>query len=143
LLRDPDPLVRAHAARTLGREKSPLATGALVAALDDADPAVVVNAVRALQGIGDGSLPGLGARRTGLRAHRDPYVRVTAATALGDSFVWAGAGPDSLELRSALVQGLADADYATRGACGHSLMARLRRPGLELARALFADSSAY
>src|SRR5262249_27763959 len=32
---------------------------------------------------------------------------------------------------------------ATRGACGHSLMARLRRPGLELARALFADSSAY
>src|SRR5262249_52697733 len=92
LLRDPAPLLGAHAARTLGREKSPLATGALVAALDDPDAAVVVNAVRALQGIGDGSLPGLGVRLTGLLAHRDPYVRVTAATALGDSFVWAGAG---------------------------------------------------
>jgi cyclophilin family peptidyl-prolyl cis-trans isomerase len=143
ILRDPDPLVRAHAARTLGREKSALATGALMAALDDGDAAVVVNAVRSLQQIGDGSIPGLGLRIAALLKHRDPYVRVTAATALADSFVWAGAGADSLELRHALVHGFDDADVATRGACGRSLIVRLHRSGLELARGLFADSSAY
>jgi cyclophilin family peptidyl-prolyl cis-trans isomerase/HEAT repeat protein len=143
LLRDPDPLVRAHAARTLGREKSPLATGALMAALDDGDAAVVVNAVRSLQGIGDGSVPGIGARLAKLLAHRDPYVRVTAATALADSFVWALAGADSMGLRSALIHGCDDADFATRGACGRTLIVRFHRSGLELARGLFADSSAY
>jgi cyclophilin family peptidyl-prolyl cis-trans isomerase/HEAT repeat protein len=143
LLRDPDALVRAHAARTLGREKSPLATGALMAALGDADPAVVVNAVRSLQQIGDGSVSGLAASLTKLLAHRDPYVRVTAATALADSFVWAAAGTDSLQLRSALVRGFDDADFATRGACGRALIVRLHRSGLELARGLFADTSAY
>jgi len=143
LLRDPDPLVRAHAARTLGREKSSLATTALMAALDDGEPAVVVNAVRALQSIGDAAVPGLGQRLTRLLAHRDPYVRVTAATALADSFVWVSAGTDSLALRAALVHGFDDADFATRGACGRALIVRLHRSGLELARGLFADSSAY
>jgi len=143
LLRDPDPLVRAHAARTLGREKSPLATTALMAALDDGDVPVVVNAVRALQSIGDASVPGLAARLTRLLAHRDPYVRVTAATALADSFVWVSSGTDSLALRSALVHGFDDADFATRGACGRALIVRLHRSGLELARGLFADTSAY
>ena len=143
LLRDPDPLVRAHAARTLGREKSALATGALLSTLDDSEPAVVVNAVRALQGIADGSAPGIGLRFAQLLAHRDPYVRVTAATALADSFVWARAGADSMPLRSALIHGLEDADFATRGACGRALLVRFHRSGLETARRLFADSSAY
>src|SRR6185503_15465518 len=114
LLRDPDPLVRAHAARTLGREKSPLATGALMATLDDGDAAVVVNAVRSLQQVGDGSVSGLAARVTGLLAHRDPYVRVTAATALADSFVWAAAGTDSTQLRDALIRGFDDSDFHPR-----------------------------
>jgi len=143
LLRDPDPLVRAHAARTLGREKSPLATGALMATLDDGDAAVVVNAVRSLQQVGDGSVSGLAARVTGLLAHRDPYVRVTAATALADSFVWAAAGTDSTQLRDALIRGFDDSDFATRGACGRALIVRLHRSGLELARRLFADTAAY
>jgi len=143
LLRDPDPLVRAHAARTLGREKSPLATGALLAALDDPDPAVVVNAVRALQGVADGSVPGTGMRLAGLLAHRDPYVRVTAATALADSFAWAGAGADSSRLRAALLDGTREADFAARGACGRALIVRLKLAGLELARPLFADTNAY
>src|SRR5262249_45501135 len=38
---------------------------------------------------------------------------------------------------------LGDADFATRGACGRSLIVRLHRSGLELARALFADTAAY
>jgi len=143
LLRDPDPLVRAHAARTLGREKSPLGTTALIAALDDPDVAVVVNAVRAIQSIGDASVPGLGSRLTRLLSHRDPYVRVTAATALADSFVWVGPGTDSLALRAALAHGFDDSDFATHGACGRALIIRLHRSGLELARGLFADSSAY
>ena len=53
LLKDADPLVRAHAARTLGRLKSPLASTALLEALDDTDVPVVVNAVRGLQLIAD------------------------------------------------------------------------------------------
>ncbi len=143
LLRDPDPLVRAHAARTLGREKSPLATSALLASLDDADPAVVVNAVRALQQVADGAGAGTGTRLTRLLTHRDPYVRVTAATALADSFVWAASDADSAALREALRLGMQDSDFATRGACGRALIVRLRLRGLGLARPLFADSVAY
>ena len=142
-LRDRDPLVRAHAARTLGREKSPLATGALIAALDDGDAAVVVNAVRALQQVADGSVPGTGLRLTRLLAHRDPYVRVTAATALADSFAWALAGADSSRIRTALAAGLHDTDFATRGASGRALIVRLHIRGLEIARTLFSDTSAY
>jgi len=140
LLGDADALVRAHAARTLGRLKSPLATGALMGALEDSDPAVVVNAVRALQLVGDGSA-GAGGRFARLMAHRDPYVRVTAATALADSFAWAGA--DTTALRTALRQGLADADYATRGASGRAMIVRLHLRGLDVVRPFFSDTSAY
>jgi cyclophilin family peptidyl-prolyl cis-trans isomerase/HEAT repeat protein len=143
LLSDPDPLVRAHAARTLGREKSPLATPALLAALTDADPAVVVNVLRSLQLVADGSRPGTGRRIAEQLRHRDPYVRVTAATALADSFAWVGSGADSSALLNALRQGMQDSDFATRGACGRALIVRLRLAGLELARPLFADSVAY
>ena len=143
LLADPDPLVRAHAARTLGREKSPLATPALLGALDDADPAVVVNVVRALQLVADGSRPGGGPRLARLLRHRDPYVRVTAATALADSFAWIGSGADSAAVKDALGLGMQDADYATRGACGRALLVRMKLAGLDLARPLFSDTSAY
>jgi cyclophilin family peptidyl-prolyl cis-trans isomerase/HEAT repeat protein len=143
LLSDPDPLVRAHAARTLGREKSPLATPALLAALTDADPAVVVNVLRSLQLVADGSRPGTGRRIAELLRHRDPYVRVTAASALADSFAWVGTGSDSSAVQGALRQGMQDSDFATRGACGRALIVRLKLAGLDLARPLFADSVAY
>jgi cyclophilin family peptidyl-prolyl cis-trans isomerase/HEAT repeat protein len=147
LVHDADPLVRAHAARTLGRLKSPLATRALLAALGDAEAAVVVNAVRGLQLVADASVPGpegTAARLMQLLAHRDPYVRVTAASALADSFVWAGAsGADSLRLHDALRHGLDDTDFATRGACARALLHRERSRALELLRPLFADSVAY
>ncbi len=143
LLRDPDPLVRAHAARTLGREKSALASPALLPALEDGDPAVVVNAVRAIQQVADGTSPGTGAALMRLLSHRDPYVRVTAATALGDSFVWAAADADGDALREALKLGITDSDFATRGACGRALIVRQGLSGLTLARALFGDTAAY
>ena len=143
LLSDPDPLVRAHAARTLGREKSPLATPALLGALADSDPAVVVNVLRALQLVADGSRPGTGRRIAELLRHRDPYVRVTAATALADSFAWVGSGSDSTAVQGALRQGMQDSDFATRGACGRALIVRMKLAGLDLARPLFADTVAY
>jgi len=142
LLHDRDALVRAHAARTLGRQRSVLATPALLEALTDPDAAVIVNAVRALQGVADGSA-GAGPALARLLAHRDPYVRVTAAGALADSFAWVGSAADSATLREALRRGLSDGDFATRGACGRALIVRLRLEGLGLARALFADTSAY
>jgi len=143
LLTDREPVVRAHAARTLGREKSPLATASLLGALDDADPAVVVNVIRALQLIADGSHPGTGARFARLLLHRDPYVRVTAASALADSFAWVGSGADSAAIVAALRHGAEDSDFATRGAAGRALIVRLKLSGLDMARPLFADTSAY
>ena len=143
LLSDTDPLVRAHAARTLGRQKSPLATAALLRALDDGEAAVVVNAVRALQLVADAANGRAGVRLAALLAHRDPHVRVTAATALADSFAWVGAAADSQRVRAVLVHGLQDSDFATRGACGRALLTRFRLAGLDLARPLFSDTSGY
>lgn len=143
LLRDPDALVRAHAARTIGREKSPLGSAAIAAALADGDPAVIVNAVRAIQQIADTTAEGTGTALTRLLMHRDPYVRVTAATALGDSFLWVMPGADEEALRAALRLGVSDGDAATRGACGRSLLARQKLSALEWVRPLFSDPSPY
>ncbi len=143
LLRDADPLVRAHAARTIGREKSPLGTQALAAALEDDDPAVIVNAVRAIQQIADTTAEATGTSLTRLLMHRDPYVRVTAATALADSFVWAMPSADVEALRAALRLGVSDGDAATRGACGRSLLARQYLAALEWVRPLYSDPSPY
>lgn len=142
VLADPDPLVRAHAARTLGRLKSRAATRALVDALTDPDPAVVVHAIRALQLVADGE-GAPGARIARLLAHRDPAVRVTAATALADTFAWVGARTDSVTVISALRAGVLDGDPATRGAAGRALLVRTRRAALDTARPLFSDSVAY
>jgi len=59
---------------------------------------VVVNVLRTLQLVADGSRPGTGRRIAELLRHRDPYVRVTAASALADSFAWVGTGADSSAL---------------------------------------------
>ena len=142
LLKDADPLVRAHAARTLGRLKSPLASTALLEALADSDAPVVVNAVRGLQLIADPERAS-GVRFVGLLKHRDPYVRVTAASALADSFAWIGALADSDAVVAALRHGMGDGDAATRGACGRALLLRLRLTALDWVRPLFADSVAY
>ncbi len=144
-LSDADPLVRARAARTLGRQKSPLAIPALLAALGDGDAPVVVNALRALQQIADSTrgdqLPAL---VRSLRAHRDPYVRVTAATALADKFAWASAsGPNVQAGRAALHDGVADRDPATRGACGRAILMHEGFLSLAVIQPLFTDSVVY
>lgn len=144
LTRDPDALVRAHAARTLGRLLSPLATPSLMAALADSDAAVVVNAVRGLQLVRDASEPRTPRALVSLLHHRDPHVRVTAATALADSFAWAaGDAADSVAVRAALIAGMQDGDPATRGACGRALLLRERSAALTVVGPLFADSVAY
>ncbi len=141
---DDDALVRAQAVRTLGRQKSPQGTAYVLQKLDDPETGVVVNALRALSLIADTTcgacLPALvGALEAG-----DPYVRVTAATALAERFAWVPA--DSAASRTALdslTAGLGDPDAATRGACARALLARRGAAALELARPLLADSSVY
>jgi cyclophilin family peptidyl-prolyl cis-trans isomerase/HEAT repeat protein len=144
MLGDPDPLVRAHVARTLGRQKSAQATQALLATLADKDAAVVVNAVRALQSIADSTA---GAQLPALRAlaeHADPYVRVTAVTAMAERFAWTTAAhDDSNAAGRTLMLGLEDTDPATRAACGRALVLRFEREGLNLAGRLEHDRSPY
>ncbi len=138
LLTDPNALVRAHAARTLGRMKSPAATRGLVAAVADSDAAVRINAIRALQGIADSASAEILPVLSGALADRDPYVRVTAATALAEPFAWRSAGTvDAGAAHTALVRGSTDPDAATRGAC---LRARAMRFG---EWALVEDPSPY
>ena len=141
---DDDALVRAYAVRTLGRQKSPQGTAYVLQKLADPEVGVVVNAIRALSLIADTTcgacLPAL------VRAldAGDPYVRVTAATALADRFAWVPA--DSAASRSALdslTAGLRDPDAATRGACARVLLARRGEAALALVLPLLADSSVY
>lgn len=144
LLRDPDALVRAHAARTLGRIKARRSVGALAAACFDDEDAVYVNALRALQAIADSSNAAQLPAVYPLLKHADPHVRVTAATVLADSFVWGGASTDLLrDARMSLMRSLGDADPATRGACGRALVMRLGARSAATVEKLLADSVVY
>ena len=141
---DPEWLVRAYAARTIGREKAPRGTAYLVQMLEDKEPAVVVNAIRGLVLIADSTcaacLPGL-VRALG---HADPYVRVTAALALADRFAWVE--PDTVTRSAAidtLAARLADPDAATRGAAAKALIARVGADALAAVRPLLDDPSSY
>lgn len=146
-LADADPLVRAHAARTLGRQKSARAASALVAALQDSVPAVVVESVRALQAIADSTeeTSQLSVLSKLVNSHVDPYVRVTAALAMGDRFAWVAtrAAADSQLAGVVLVRGLEDIDPATRAACGRAAVMRFGRDGLNVAVRLEHDKSPY
>lgn len=144
LLGDPDALVRAHAARTLGRLKARRSVGALAAACLDDDAAVYVNALRSLQLIADSTngsqLPAV----YPLLQHANPHVRVTAATVLADSFVWAAADRGVVgDARMMLIRGIGDRDPATRGACARAVVARFGMRGFGQVRRLLADSVVY
>jgi cyclophilin family peptidyl-prolyl cis-trans isomerase/HEAT repeat protein len=141
---DPDPLVRAFAVRTLGRQKSPQGTAYVLQKLADGDPRVTVNAIRALALIADTTCGSCLPALTGVLRASDPYLRVTAATALADPFAWAAA--DSASRRAALdslAARLADPDAATRGAALQALIARLGAEALPHVQPLLADSSPY
>lgn len=125
LLADRDGLVRARTVRTLGRQRSPLATAALMQALGDPEAAVVVNAIRGLQQVADTSRYGALAALTKLLAHADPHVRVTAATAMADRFAWVGAhATEVTAAEDAFHAGVRDSDPATRGACARAWLMR-------------------
>jgi cyclophilin family peptidyl-prolyl cis-trans isomerase/HEAT repeat protein len=143
-LDDPEPLVRAHAARTIGREKSPRGTAYLLNALADPDEAVVVNAIRALQLAGDTTCAACAPELLKRLSHAHPCVRVTAAAALGERFVWVAA--DSTvrpRLADSLIAHLGDPDAATRGAAAKALLARRGVAALDAVRPLLGDASVY
>jgi cyclophilin family peptidyl-prolyl cis-trans isomerase/HEAT repeat protein len=143
-IEDPEWLSRAYAARTMGRQKSRRGTAYLYQTLGDAEPAVVVNAVRALQLIADTTCGTCARGLAGSLSHPNPYVRATVATAFADPFLWAGA--DSAGRRAALDSlsaRLRDRDAATRGAAGRALLARRGAEALPAVEPLFADSSLY
>ena len=141
MLRDPDALVRAHAARTLGRQKSPLARAALLEACNDDSSAVIVNAVRALQQIADSTSKSTLIVFAGLLQHPNPHVTVTVATALADGFAWHAVGPD--ERRNgvlALVERIKNGEPATRGAAARALLVRFGTKYQDDWRAVLADT---
>jgi HEAT repeat protein/cyclophilin family peptidyl-prolyl cis-trans isomerase len=140
---DPDWLTRAYAVRTLGRQKSTRATAYVLQMLSDPEVPVVVNALRALQSIADSSGSFELRALTGALRHPHPYVRVSAATAMGDRFAWVRA--DSASRRGAvdsLLAHLRDPDAATRGACVKALAAR-GALGQGNARGMLHDPSPY
>ena len=143
-INDPEWLVRAYAARTLGRQKSARATPYLLQMLGDGTSAVVVNALRALQLVADSTCAACLPDIAQTLGHADPYVRVTAATALADRFAWVaadsalqGAVTDSLAGR------LADPDAATRGAAARALIARIGVDAVTAVEPLLDDRSVY
>lgn len=141
MLRDPDALVRAHAARTLGRQKSPLARAVLLEACNDDSSGVIINAVRALQQIADSTSKSTLIVFAGLLQHPNPHVTVTVATALADGFAWHAVGPD--ERRNgvlALVERIKKGEPATRGAAARALLMRFGTKYQDDWRAVLADS---
>ena len=141
---DPDVLVRAHAARTIGRQKSVRGMVYLLNALDDPNEAVVVNALRGIQMIADSTCSGCAGTLLKSLSHAHPYVRVTAATALAERFAWVRAdSATQLRLADSLRSRLHDPDAATRGAAARALLTRRGIGELAAVRPLLADSVVY
>ncbi|MEK7330110.1 MAG: HEAT repeat domain-containing protein, partial [Candidatus Eisenbacteria bacterium] len=139
-LNDPHWPTRAYAARTMGRQKSTRATAYLLGALRDPEVPVVVNAIRAIQQIADSTRRGVTTALVWQLSHREPYVRVTAATALGERFAFVGAdSAGRLALLDSLRAHLADPDAATRGAIARALLRQGSEPDLIRVSALLSD----
>jgi cyclophilin family peptidyl-prolyl cis-trans isomerase/HEAT repeat protein len=139
---EPDPLVRAYAVRTMGRQKSPRATAYLLQALGDAEVPVVVNAMRALQLIADTTCVRCGAALAARLSHPHPYVRVTAATALGERFALVAADSAARAIVvDSLTAHLSDRDAATRAAAARSLLAVRGAAALPRVDPLLRDTS--
>jgi hypothetical protein len=142
-LDDPDPMVRAFACRTIGFQKSARGLAYLLPRLTDPDESVIVNALRAVQRIGDSTCGSCTPAVLRALLHPHPYVRVSAATVLGERFAWVRL--DSAGERratDALVARLKDDDAATRGAAARALLLRRGDRAVESVIALLADSSA-
>ena len=143
-LGDANVLVRAHAARTIGRQKSPRGTAYLLNALGDADESVVVNALRGLQMIADTLCTACAPQLLLAMTHIHPYVRVTAAMVLGERFAWVRADSSmQSRLQASLRSLLHDPDAATRGAAAKALIARRGAGELDVVRPLLEDSVVY
>jgi cyclophilin family peptidyl-prolyl cis-trans isomerase/HEAT repeat protein len=144
-LNDPSGTTRAFAARTMGRQKSPRASAYLLGALRDPEVPVVVNCIRAIQQIGDSTTRGVTAALVRQLSHRSPYVRVTAATALGERFALAGAdSAGRLALVDSLRAHLTDRDAATRGAVARALLRQGNASDVAAVGAMLgSDSSLY
>ncbi|HUK62567.1 MAG TPA: HEAT repeat domain-containing protein [Dongiaceae bacterium] len=141
-LSDDDARVRAYAARTLGRQKTPRATAYLLQALGDADPAVRINAMRAITFSGDSTCARCARALAGQLAYPHPYVRVTAAVALGAAPVLAGADSAGRSMAlDSLRSHLADPDAATRGACAVALLTQLHAAAWPRVAPLLEDTS--
>lgn len=141
MLRDRDALVRAHAARTLGRQKSALARTALLEACGDDSSAVIVNAVRALQQIADSTSKGTLLVFAGLLTHPNPAVTLTVATALAEPFAWVSADGDMVRGATlALIERVRHGEPATRGAAARALLVRFGTKHQDEWRAVLADS---
>ena len=143
-LNDPEWLTRAFAARTIGRQKSQRGVAYVVDRLSDPEPAVVVNALRALQSIADTTCETCTHRIARSLAHESPYVRVTAATVLGERFAMAAAGATTKQaVLDSLKAHLVDPDAATRGACARALLVHRGAAAMPDVAPLLEDSSLY
>ncbi len=136
LLENDDPIVRAYAARTLGKLACKQAGGALVSLLEDADVRVAVSAARALGELeDDGAVDRLAKMAT---EHRSHHGRAAAAEALGKI--------DDENGKDALAQGLLDTSVMVRiqsiralaeilGENAEMFCDQMRRDGQRLVRA--------
>lgn len=143
-LNDPEWLTRAFAARTIGRQKSQRGVAYVADHLGDSEPAVVVNALRALQSIADSTCETCTGRIARALSHESPYVRVTAATVLGERFAMSMAGATAKQMvLDSLKSHLADPDAATRGACARALLIHRAAAALPDVAPVLEDTSLY
>jgi HEAT repeat protein len=132
LVSDPEIVVRAYAARALGRQRSPEALGPLVALAGDRDPRVRVSAVRAMGALADSAaLPQVLAAL----GDADPHVRETAAAA--------APGLASRDAVPALRRALADRDGGVRLAAARALAALAPETAYADLTELLADSERF
>ena len=144
-LDDPEWLTRAYAVRTIGRQKSTRGTAYAAQRVSDPEVGVAVNAIRALVSIADSTCASCGPQLVTALGHPNPYVRVTAATALESRFAWVATRDTArrVAMREALWKALEDRDPATRAQAARTLLVHgLRWPRGVAVTTLLRDTSA-
>ncbi len=136
-LQSEDPLVRAYAARTLGKQKATSAVAPLEVTIFDADEGVSINSINALATMLEGTKDNAAVKHMGavIKKTSSPHVKKVAVMAIG--------GIEHKDGKDYLAQTVLDGDPGIRGESYKAMASILHKGSLGFVNGGLNDSSIY